>query len=149
MGIDLRNTMKYAKAIEASRDEFQKWLREFLLKEAYRVIAQTKENTTTITGALRANWTIGDQKNKVFKGKDGKFDSKETQKATIESVVVKGNDLIVTVVNNMEYASYYEWGTTKMEGRYPFTRSIDSVYNSMPARYRREFKAWLKAKGVG
>lgn len=109
--------------------EIQNFLYQFLGRIGLRIIAKTKDRTPVITGNLKNAWDIGE-------------------------VTVDGNELSIEIINNMEYASYVEWGApnvngTWRNGRYMLTISVDEVMQQVPVRFENEFNQFLKNKGVG
>lgn len=148
MGLDFRQTLEFERNIRQANRDLPNMLKKFLLKEGQRIIAQTKQNTPVDTGALRAAWLLGNEETRVFTNEEGRQQSDIVRNADIESVRVVGDDLQITIVNNMEYASYVEYGTSKMEGRYMLTRSIAEVERNMPNRLKREFRRFLRGYGI-
>lgn len=99
----------------------EQWIREFLLEMAYRADAKIKKRTPVgKTGELRRNWQIGEVK-KV------------------------GNDFIVEIYNNTEYAPYVEYGhrtgkelTEWVEGKFMMTISMKEIEREMPKFFEKK-----------
>lgn len=146
-GMDLTQIRRYQRNFERARTEFKDWLANFLIKEGYKVIALTKGLTPVDTGTLRANWTLGDQVIKKVLDEQGKVSSEVEQEATLRSLKNDGNTYYVVIYNGTKYASFVEYGTSKMIGRYMLTRSLNSIKNELPSRFNSEFEAFVKSLG--
>ncbi|MEG0431065.1 MAG: HK97 gp10 family phage protein [Anaerovoracaceae bacterium] len=148
MGIDFKELDKYIKSLQRTKNDFDKFLKEFLLKEAYRIVAQTKQNTPVDTGALRASWLVGNENTRIFSDEKGTiqsdYKSAFAKKASIESIEVTGDNLRITIANFMDYASFVEYGTYKQTGKFMFTKSVSLIMSSMPKRFQADFSAFLK-----
>lgn len=132
-------------------DDFENWLKKFLLREAYRVLTQAVKRTPVDTGALRASWYVGDEVKRIFTNKEtGKLDSDYgsafAQRATVDSVKVKGNDLLVVIGNSASYADFVEYGTVKQRGRFMISIPIRQVSQAMPSRFNNEFAKYIRSK---
>lgn len=123
-GLDFRDTSKLQQQMQTMTREFDAFIKQFLLRQALDVLAKTKDNTPVDTGLLRASWTIS-----------------ELQRA--------GNDLVITISNPTEYASFVEYGHLTrnrqrwIEGRFMCTLAIDEVARRIPQRFNAEFAAWV------
>lgn len=146
-GMDLTQIRRYQRNFEKAKTEFKDWLADFLIKEGYKVVTLAKERTPVDTGALRASWSVGDQKLKKETGADGKIIGNIDKEATTRSLKVDGNTYYVTISNGMFYASFVEYGTRKMTGRYMLTRSLDDIRREMPIRFSNEFEAFIRRLG--
>lgn len=109
-------------------NDFDTFLKDFLLEQGLRVIAKTKPRTPVDTGALRNMWMVGEVK-------------------------VAGQDLEVELINSMEYASFVEYGHRLVngawqDGRFMLTISMDEIRAAMPARFEKALKAYLQSKGA-
>jgi hypothetical protein len=142
---DYGQLVAFEKNIENAQKEFEDFLKKFLLEMAYRVIRDTKQRTPVDTGALRSMWAVagGDRL-----ASNPEFSGNLTGTATIEDVVVNGNDLEVYLVNGMNYASYVEYGTTKFDGRYMLTISLYDIERQMPLRFDKQFADFLQKHGA-
>jgi hypothetical protein len=125
MGFDYKEYKKFVDIYIKAAREFDKFLYDFLIKCANEVLAKTKKRTPVDTGALKKNWFI-------------------------TKVIRKGEDLVVYLYNNQEYASYVEYGHTNfnrtrwVEGYYMATISIEELERKIPARFEREFARFIK-----
>lgn len=109
-------------------NDFDTFLKNFLLEQGLRVIAKTKPRTPVDTGSLRNMWSVGEVK-------------------------ASGQNLEVELINSMEYSSFVEFGARNVngswrEGRFMLTISMDEVNRQMPARFDKAFKAYLQSKGA-
>lgn len=120
---DFHEYSEWVQKLGIVKSDFKKWLETFLLKEAQRVVNLGEPRTPVDTGALQRSWEIKDLR-------------------------WTGNDLMVTISLPMEYASYVEYGHHSYEGRYMMAISINDVERALPARFDKDFKNWLKSKGV-
>ena len=144
---------RYVKNFEKASKELETFLKTFLLQQAQRCIASVKRKTPVDTGALRASWGIGKQKI-VLKsiGKTGKV-TLDAKNSTVADINVVGDMLEVTIFNNMDYASYVEFGhragaDTWVKGYFMLTISISEVQRAIPARFEKAFEQFLKERGV-
>ncbi|MDU1348273.1 HK97 gp10 family phage protein [uncultured Clostridium sp.] len=110
-----------AKSFKKALDErvIERWIKEFLLEMAFRAERKIKKRTPVgvypnkTGGHLRRNWQVG-------------------------SVVKQGNAYIVEIFNNVEYASYVEYGhrtrdhKSWVEGRFMATISMQEVERELP-----------------
>ena len=134
--IDFSEFEKLRKQYKAMENDFDSFLRNFLVEMAERILAQTKPKTPHDTGALRNAWTLGD-------------------------VTGSGSEIAVEILNPMEYATDIEYGhrivagtgENKHEvgwynGHFMLKTSIESIQRQMPLRYERQFKDFCKAHGL-
>ena len=160
-GFDYSQFQEYLTKFEDMSKEFENWLKTFLLQQAQRCIARTKQRQRGLdlidTGFMINAWTIGDEARAIKKGSDGKytsdFDSAFASEASIDNVKQVGNSLEITLGNIAEYASYVELGHSTraggwVSGGFMFTISMDEVERAMPTRFQREFTDFLKKWGV-
>lgn len=112
---DFSEFKKFLSDFETISDDFQTFLKNFLLEMAYRVIARAKPRTPVDTGFLREAYYVGNEAKAIRQGSDGQFTSDYksafTSKATVESVEFVGNTLQVVIGNIAEYASFVELRT--------------------------------------
>ena len=109
-GFDYKEYEKWAKSLGTAKEEFQNWLRMFLLEQAQRVVALGKPRTPVDTGFLRNSWYIGSQKIvQKMNWETGKSEI-DTDKSDIASIAVVGDYLQVEIGLGAEYASYIEYG---------------------------------------
>jgi len=85
MSVDYSEFLAFRNKFERLSNEFETFLKQFLIKQALDVLAKTKRNSPVDTGLLRNSWTIGE-------------------------VVRDGDVLKVTISNPVEYAKYIEYG---------------------------------------
>lgn len=160
-GFDYTQFEEYVKKFENIEKEFEDWLKLFLLQQAQRCIARTKQRQRGLdlidTGFMINAWTIGDEARAIKKGADGKFtsdfDSAFASQASINSVSQVGNSLEITLGNIAEYASFVELGHSTrnggwVSGGFMFTISMDEIDRAMPSRFQNEFVNFLKKWGV-
>lgn len=130
--IDYRELEAYNKAVEYFADDFNSFLKEFLIEMAERVISRTKPRTPVDTGALRNAWQLGE----------------------IEG---SGKNVSVEILNPMEYATEIEYGHRIVrnnmeigwyEGRFMLKISIDEIRRQMPRRYDEQFHNFCLEKGI-
>ena len=124
---DYSEVLKYAKKLGIASDELTNWLKEFLLTQAQRVVAEAKKRQRAVgaidTGAMINSWAF-------------------------EDVKVRGKTLEVTIYNPMEYASFIEFGQRSYTGKYLLTIGIDTVQRALPNRFKSEWNKFLKNKGL-
>ena len=160
-GFDYSQFKEYVSKFENMTETFDNWLKTFLLQQAQRCIARTKQRQRGLdlidTGFMINAWYVGDEAHVIAKGANGKytssFDSAFANEASINSVIQVGNFLEITVGNIAEYASYVEYGHTSrggtwVNGGFMLTISIDEIERAMPSRFQREFINFLKEWGI-
>lgn len=160
-GFDYTQFEEYIGKFENMTKEFEDWLKTFLLQQAQRCIARTKQRQRGLdlidTGFMINAWTIGDEARAIKKGSNGKFtsdfDSAFANQASINSVNQVGNSLEITLGNIAEYASFVEYGHSTrnggwVSGGFMFTISIDEIDRAMPSRFQNEFINFLKKWGI-
>ena len=132
--INYKELSAYVSSVTLMKNDFNKFLREFLLEMADRVIARVKrkDRTPVDTGALKRSWELGD-------------------------VQGEGENISVEILNGMEYATYVEYGHRVVrngvevgwcEGRFMLKISIDEIRKQMPLRYQKEFKQFCIEHGL-
>lgn len=147
-GFDYKEYSKWVENLGIAKSDFRLWLKQFLLKEAQRVVAKAKRRTPVDTGFLRNAYGIGNQK-LAFRTASNNYSIKlDTEKSDIASIKVIGNVLQVEIWNLADYASFVEYGHHSYEGKYMLTISIDEVHRQIPARFNKEWLLFLKEKGV-
>lgn len=110
---------------QIARVDYDTFIKQQAMQLALRLIALTKEKTPVDTGNLRRNWNMG----------------------TVEKV---GNEYIVTVSNNVDYASFVEYGhrnknhTRWVRGRYMLTISENELKEAAPGIIQRRMEAFLR-----
>lgn len=131
-GFDFREFRKLYDSMKEVQDEFDTFLKQFLTNQALIALRLVRPRTPVDTGTLRRSWQLSE-------------------------VQVVGDNLVVHLVNPIEYASYMENGftynTKEGEKRFPGFHmaelSILQVQQKMPAKFSSAFSSWLKAKGWG
>ena len=63
--INYNELSAYVSYITLMKNDFNKFLREFLLEMADKIIARVKPRTPVDSGALRRSWELGDIKGEV------------------------------------------------------------------------------------
>lgn len=128
--IDFSELKAYNRAVKYFADDFNSFLKKFLIEMAERVLARVKPRTPVISGNLKRGWELGD-----IRG-EGKY-------------------LSIEILNGMDYATDVEYGHRVVrngveigwaEGRYMLKISIDEIKRQMPARYQSEFKQFCLEK---
>ena len=154
---------KYVKNFEKMTDDFDAFLKQFLLQMAQRVVARTKQRQRASgaidTGAMINSWYIGSQQ--IALKETGKTSSSgkasvtfDPENSTVLDINVVGSNVEVVIGNAMEYSSYIEYGHSLRNGAWKngyfmLTISIDEIQKQIPARFKSEFAKFLKNKGVG
>ena len=136
MGFDYSEFQKFRNNFARFTREFDSWIHQFLLKEGMRFIAEVKQRTPVDTGDLRTHWKL-------------------------DGITREGDTLRVWFVNSMYYATHVEYGHAKpykagaaegsadwVDGYFMMTVSLEVIYRSMPARFNKEFAAFLASLGV-
>lgn len=130
--LDMKQLLKYSRKLAKGSDNFEDFLKEFLIETAERVIAKTKSRTPVDTGALRNSWKLGD-------------------------LISDGKNISIEIKNPQEYATDIEYGHRIVrngaevgwyEGRFMLKTSIDEIRQQMPHRYIKEFNAWCERNGI-
>ena len=127
-------------------NEFENFLKEYMVEMAERVIAKTKPRTPVGTpestgipnyvgGTLRRNWQLG-------------------------KIIAEGKKISVEILNPTEYATEVEYGHRIMggaghsievgwkDGRFMLTTSVNEIRNQMPLRYAQKLKAYCDNLGL-
>ena len=160
MSVDYSEFIKFRDKFERLSNEFETFLKQFLIKQALDVLAKTKKESPTDTGLLKNSWTISNQgvaiRSKTLKsGKNkGKIryysvESAFVNNTSIDNVERDGDVLKVTISNPVEYAKYIEYGHMDrshqkwINGKFMCSLSIIDVKKKIPKRFQREFEAWF------
>lgn len=118
---DFSDFKKLAKSFQTALDQrvIERWIKEFLLEMAFRGERKIKKRTPVgvypnkTGGHLRRNWQVG-------------------------NVQKQGNSYIIEIFNNVEYASYVEYGHRTrnhkawVEGRFMAEISMAEMEREMP-----------------
>lgn len=136
MGLDYSEFKQFRDNFAKLTREFDSWMHQFLLKEGMRFIAEVKPRTPVDTGDLRNHWKL-------------------------DGITRSGDTLQVWFVNPMYYATFVEYGHAKpykagaaegsadwVEGYFMMTVSLEIIQRTMPARFNKEFQAFLASLGV-
>ena len=128
MGVDYNEFKKFVENYEHISQEFDSFMQGFLQKNALEVLAKTKLRTPVDTCDLRKHWFLTDVRR-------------------------DGNKLVIEICNDMEYATYVEYGhLTKtsdkwVNGYFMVTVPLDEVERKMPRRFQSEFKKFVRRLG--
>ena len=156
MSVDYSEFIAFRDKFERLSNEFEIFLKKFLIKQALDVLAKTKKKHPTITGLMKNSWTIGNQgvalRKKVLKNGKIKYSSVDTafvDNASLANVERDGDVLKITISNAVEYAKYVEYGHIDrghkkwVEGWFMCSLAIIDVKKKIPKRFQREFEAWF------
>lgn len=160
-GFDFGGMRELQQQTRRMEEDFDRFIRRFLLRQALDALARTKANTPVDTGLLRAAWTVGDgvsaargQWSASAKKMQYTEDVASSTADTLQSVRRVGDALIITIINPVEYASFVEYGHMTrnrkrwIEGRFMCTLAIDDVAKLIPQRFEAEFTTWVRGLGV-
>ena len=156
---DYKEFVEYVKKLNKTEEDFTTWLKQFLLKEAQRVVRLAKQRQRAVgaidTGFMINSWVIGNEAKVLKANSKGKYtasgvsyDSAFAKEASIEDIKVVGNSFEVTIGNTAEYASFIEFGQRSYSGKYLLTIAIDTVQNALPKRFESEFIKFCKKEGI-
>lgn len=109
MGFDHSGMDALIAQVQYLADDHVKFLRGFMLEVGGRVLAQTKRATPVDSGDLRRNWELSD-------------------------VIIRGDDVYILLLNNMEYASHVE------DGHMQYARWV-------PGKWKNKGKKFVYLKG--
>ena len=153
-GLDFSQYAKWVNQIGVAKEDFELFLKQFLLEMAQRVVARGKPRTPVDTGFLRNSWYIGSQNIEQYETDEvneetghKKYAIDET-KSDISSIGIIGKTLYVEIGLGAEYASAVEFGHGSYIGRYMLAISIDEIQQQIPKRFDKEFKTFIKKYGV-
>lgn len=157
-GFNFDGMKQLQQQLKRQEQDFERFIRQFLLKMALEAVNRAKANTPVDTGLLRAAWAveggISAARGRWDKGQQKMVyseDEANSQAAALQSVQRMGNSLVVTIINPVEYASFVEYGhATKdrngwVNGRFMATLAIDEVAQLIPAQFQKEYAAWLRS----
>lgn len=144
--IDFSELEKLVRDMKITEQDFNGFLRDFLLRMAQEIVKETKlkqsghygeEFKAFDTGAMTNAWKLGE-------------------------ISGSGKDIAVVIENAMEYATDIEYGhrivvgtgENKREigwydGKFMLKTSIENVQRKMPAAYDIAFKEFCKSHGIG
>ena len=136
MGLDYSEFKQFRDNFAKLTREFDSWIHKFLLKEGMRFIAEVKPRTPVDTGDLRNHWKL-------------------------DGMTRDGDTLRVWFVNSMHYATFVEYGHAKpyksgaspgssdwVDGYFMMTVSLSIIERNMPARFNKQFEAFLASLEV-
>jgi hypothetical protein len=153
-GFDYKEYEKWAKKLGIIKEQFNLWLKMFLLEQAQRCIAECKRRQRAVgaidTGAMINSWYIGGQeialKYTNVNGKD-RFDIDKAN-SQIADITMIGDNLQVEIGNPMDYASFIEYGQRSYQGKYILTISINIIQQALPQRFEKAWQTFLKNGGI-
>lgn len=153
-GFDYKEYLRYVKKLGILKEQFDLWLKSFLLEQAQRCVAECKKRQRAVgaidTGAMINSWYIGGQEIALkyinLNGKD-RFEI-DTEHSEIASIVNVGDNLEVEIGNSMEYASFIEYGQRSYQGKYILTISINTIQQALPGRFQKAWEQFLKTGGI-
>lgn len=154
--LDMKELLEYSRNLAKGSDDFEDFLKDFLIEMANRIIAKTKPRTPKDTGALRSSWGIETEKTKVIESTN---DQGRKILKTIRTGDIKynGKEISLVLSNPMEYATEIEYGHRIVrngvevgwyEGKFMLKTSIDEVKRQMPLRYKIKFENWCERNGI-
>jgi len=128
MHSDFSQLEKFIENFEVSNNEMIELIKDFLNENAKRILRDTKKRTPVDEGPLRKSWELGE-------------------------ITVNGDNIEVELTNDMDYASFVEFGATNRNGtwrngRFMMTVSIQEIEEQMPLRFQAKFKKFMKSKGM-
>lgn len=150
---DYSEFVKFVNNMGVATEDFDDWLKSFLLQQAQRCVALCKERQRAVgavdTGAMINSWSIGKEqialKQTGGKSKSGKAAViKDIENSSVEDISIIGDVLSVTIYNPMEYASFIEYGQRSYTGKYILTISINKIQKALPSRFDKAFSAFIK-----
>ena len=124
-GFNYQEYVKWVKAIGETEKAFRNWLEQFLIRQAYRVLAKGKPRTPVDTGFLKNSWYVGD-------------------------ITWLGNSLLVEIGLGAEYTSYVEYDgiTRDYKGKYMLIISLDEIQRELPNQFNGAWLEFIQNKGV-
>lgn len=128
MGLNMKDFEKYVNDFKNMENEFEDFLKNWIIIQSGILIAKTKQRTPVDTGNLRNSWYRGE-----YKRSSGSVE--------------------IEINNSAEYASFVEYGTPAREWKWKdgakmLTKSLYEMEQSMPIDFDKAFTAFLKEKGI-
>lgn len=130
MSMDISEFENYLNKLERVQQTYDSFLRKFLLEMGLRTLRQTKKLTPVDVGDLRRRWELSEVKR-------------------------QGNDLIIEMINPMEYASFVEDGHMQRKRFLPLkyleegSPKSQQIANAILAKYGEESEGiMLKDKWI-
>lgn len=134
-----------AKSFQSALDTrvIERWIKEFLLEMAFRAERKIKKRTPvgvygTYTREIKRGKLKGQTRTYKRKGSHGKTGGHLRRNWQVGNVEKHGSAYVVEIYNNVEYASYVEYGHRTrnhkgwVEGRFMATISMDEIERQMP-----------------
>ncbi|EQB4336207.1 HK97 gp10 family phage protein [Clostridium botulinum] len=137
---DYSDFKKMAESFQKALDErvIERWIREFLLEMAFRAERKIKKRTPVGVYSNQVSFTTKDGKEVNFTTSSSKTGGHLRRNWQVGNVVKQGNSYIIEIFNNVDYASYVEYGhRTKnhkgwVEGRFMATISMQEIERQLP-----------------
>lgn len=129
MGLDMKDFVKYVENFKDMEKDFEAFLKNWIIKQGDKLIANTKARTPVDTGNLRNSWSLGEYQR-------------------------QGTSASIGINNSAEYASIIEYGTPKRPnwkwagGAHMLTISMNELLRDMPDLFDKAFTDFLKSKGI-
>lgn len=147
--VDYRQLKAFERKLaKLAKVDYEKFCEACAKELAARLLREVINNTSVITGTLRRGWTAG-KENKNEKGNIIGIGGKSGYANSLE-VVRNGDIFEITVFNNTEYASYYEYGHRTrnhkgwVNGRFTMTIAADRIEGRAPAILEKKLYTMLK-----
>lgn len=124
--VDFKALKRMQKKMERLEKDYETFVVSVTKEIAGRLLREVKNNTNVITGYLRNNWTVDVNVKKI------------------------GDQYVIEVYNNTEYASYYEYGHRTpnhqgwVNGRFTMTLAADYIESQTPNIIRGRLTRMLK-----
>ncbi|MHB8034700.1 hypothetical protein CF069_12325 [Clostridium botulinum] len=137
---DYSDFKNMAKSFQKALDErvIERWIREFLLEMAFRAERKIKKRTPVGVYSNQVAFTTKDGKEVSFTTSSSKTGGHLRRNWQVGNVVKQGDSYVVEIFNNVDYASYVEYGhRTKnhkgwVEGRFMATISMQEIERQLP-----------------
>lgn len=140
---DYENTLKYLENLGVIKQDFDTFLKQFLLDQAKKVVINTKLRQRAAdaidTGAMINSWYIGKQHielKEITPRQKARHSNKaavtiDEPKTDIADIRVVGNVLQVEIGNPQEYASYIEYGhhLNQRKSTFEFGKGVTTTYH--------------------
>jgi hypothetical protein len=117
----------------------ERWIKEFLLEMAFRAERKIKKRTPVGVYSNQVSFTTKDGKEVSFTTSTSKTGGHLRRNWQVGNVEKRGNAYVVEIFNNVEYASYVEFGHRTrdhkgwVEGRFMATISMQEIERQLPA----------------
>lgn len=141
---------EYVKHWNELSEDFPKFARRFLLKEAIMVRNEAIKTTPKDSGALQSSWRLGNEKTSTVKDEEtGKFSAVQEKESDLRAVKKTGHTYSIKISNSMNYASFLEYGTKiGIKPFYMVTKPINEYHRTLYKRFKAEWDAYRKEKGL-